>query len=34
VVGKPGRRILATRLANLQTTHDVDFTVVNAENVA
>jgi hypothetical protein len=34
VVGKPGRRILATRLANLQRTYDVDFTVVNAENVA
>ena len=34
VVGKPGRRILATRLANLQRTYDGDFTVVNAENVA
>lgn len=34
VVGKPGRRILAARLADLQATHDVDFTVVNAENVA
>lgn len=34
VVGKPGRRILETRLADLQKRHDVDFTVVNAENVA
>jgi len=34
VVGKPGRRILATRLADLQSTHDVDFTIVNGENIA
>ena len=34
VVGKPGRRILETRLADLQQAHDVDFTVVNGENIA
>jgi len=34
VVGKPGRRILEARLPDLQTRFDVDFTVVNAENVA
>jgi metallophosphoesterase (TIGR00282 family) len=34
VFGKPGRRILAARLAHLQAAHHVDFTVVNAENVA
>lgn len=34
VVGKAGRRILEARLAGLQERYDVDFTVVNAENVA
>jgi hypothetical protein len=34
VVGKPGRRILEARLGALQARFDVDFTVVNAENVA
>ena len=34
VVGKPGRRILETRLPEIQKSHDVDFTVVNGENIA
>jgi len=34
VVGKPGRRILEARLPDLQARYDVDFTIVNAENVA
>jgi metallophosphoesterase (TIGR00282 family) len=34
VVGKPGRRILEARLPDLQSRYDVDFTIVNAENVA
>ncbi len=34
VVGKPGRRVLSTRLADLQSRYEADFTIVNAENVA
>jgi len=34
VVGKAGRRILEDRLPELQKAHDIDFTVVNAENIA
>ena len=34
VVGKPGRRVLQARLADIQSSNDVDFTIVNAENVA
>lgn len=34
VVGKPGRNLLAERLSELQAVWSVDFTVVNAENVA
>lgn len=34
VVGKPGRRILRSRLADLQADWQIDFTIVNVENVA
>jgi metallophosphoesterase (TIGR00282 family) len=34
VVGKPGRNILVARLADLQAQRDVDFTIVNVENIA
>jgi metallophosphoesterase (TIGR00282 family) len=34
VIGKPGREVLAARLRKLQRKHEVDFTVVNAENSA
>lgn len=34
VVGKPGRRVLAERLPELQRRYGADFTVVNAENSA
>jgi metallophosphoesterase (TIGR00282 family) len=34
VIGKPGRRILETRLSDLQAAHGVDFTVINGENIA
>jgi metallophosphoesterase (TIGR00282 family) len=34
VVGKAGRRLLASRLPELQRDHEVDFTIVNAENAA
>jgi len=34
VVGKPGRRVLARRLAGVIEEHGVDFCVVNAENAA
>lgn len=34
VVGKPGRRILEARLADLQAAHAADFTIVNTENIA
>ncbi len=34
IVAKPGRRVLRENLAHLQTEHEVDFTVVNIENVA
>ena len=34
VVGKAGRQILAERLAAIQKSRDVDFTIVNVENAA
>src|SRR6184192_3841250 len=34
VVGKPGRAALLDRLQDLQEQHAIDFTVMNAENVA
>ncbi|MDX6385455.1 MAG: 2,3-cyclic-nucleotide 2-phosphodiesterase, partial [Blastocatellia bacterium] len=34
VVGKPGRTALLDRLQDLKEQHDIDFTVMNAENVA
>ncbi|MFY9622712.1 MAG: TIGR00282 family metallophosphoesterase [Pyrinomonadaceae bacterium] len=34
VVGKPGRAALLDRLQDLQEQHQIDFTVMNAENVA
>ncbi len=34
VVGKPGRRVLEARLGDIQASRDVDFTIVNAENIA
>jgi metallophosphoesterase (TIGR00282 family) len=34
VVGKPGRRVLEARLADIQSSRAVDFTIVNAENIA
>jgi metallophosphoesterase (TIGR00282 family) len=34
VVGKPGRSALLDRLQDLQEQHAIDFTVMNAENVA
>ena len=34
VVGKPGRRVLEARLADLQAAHAADFTIVYAENIA
>src|SRR5438046_8426778 len=34
VVGKPGRAALLDRLQDLKEQHEIDFTVMNAENVA
>ncbi|HSH41797.1 MAG TPA: TIGR00282 family metallophosphoesterase [Arenicellales bacterium] len=34
VVGRSGRRVLLDNLETLQRTHDIDYTVVNAENAA
>jgi metallophosphoesterase (TIGR00282 family) len=34
VVGKPGRAALLDRLQDLKEQHEIDFTVINAENVA
>ena len=34
VVGKPGRAALLDRLQDLKEQHAIDFTVMNAENVA
>src|SRR5437867_12995974 len=34
VVGKPGRVALLDRLQDLKEQHAIDFTVINAENVA
>src|SRR5689334_8970610 len=34
VVGKPGRTALLDRLQDLKEQHAIDFTVMNAENVA
>ena len=34
VVGKAGRRVLEARLAQIQRDHEVDFTIVNGENIA
>src|SRR6187551_3102329 len=34
VVGKPGRSALVDRLQDLKEQHAIDFTVMNAENVA
>src|SRR6266540_5978089 len=34
VVGKPGRTALLDRLQDLKEQHEIDFTVMNAENVA
>src|SRR5690349_10091983 len=34
VVGKPGRAALIDRLQDLEEQHQIDFTVINAENVA
>jgi len=34
VVGKPGRNILMSRLKDLQAQRNVDFTIVNVENIA
>lgn len=34
VVGKPGRRVLEARLADIQANNKIDFTIVNAENIA
>src|SRR5215813_15097947 len=34
VVGKPGRAALLDRLQDLKEQHQIDFTVINAENVA
>src|ERR1044072_7383492 len=34
VVGKPGRSALLDRLQDLKEQHQIDFTVINAENVA
>lgn len=34
IVGKPGRAILKSLLAKVQTQHDISFTIANAENAA
>lgn len=34
IVGRPGRRVLGDNLRGLQEAHDIDYTVVNAENAA
>jgi metallophosphoesterase (TIGR00282 family) len=34
VVGKPGRSALLDRLQDLKEQHEIDFTIINAENVA
>ena len=34
VVGKPGRAALLDRLQDIKEQHAIDFTVMNAENVA
>src|SRR5437867_7279711 len=34
VVGKPGRAALLDRLQDLREQHEIDFTIINAENVA
>ncbi len=34
VVGSPGRRVLAEALPELKASHDLDCTIVNAENIA
>jgi len=34
VVGKPGRAALLDRLQDLKEQHEIDFTIINAENVA
>lgn len=34
IVGRSGRRVLREHLADLQKTHGIDYTVVNAENAA
>lgn len=34
IVGKPGRTILKSLLAKVQTQHDISFTIANAENAA
>ncbi len=34
VVGRPGRKILKSKLASLKKIHEIEFTIVNAENAA
>ncbi len=34
IVSKPGRKVLAKHLENLQSEYKIDFTIVNAENAA
>ena len=34
IVGRPGRRAVSTRLAELVRSHHIDFTIANAENAA
>ncbi len=34
IVSRPGRRVLEKHLKSLQKKHDIDFTIVNAENAA
>lgn len=34
IVARPGRKILTTKLASIQSSYDIDFTIVNIENAA
>lgn len=34
IVGKPGRKIIKDKLSSIQSKHNIDFTIANAENAA